>query len=215
MFKTVDKERFITLMALVVILSALLGLWWETTHSAKPELSPASVWSAVEHGALGLTVFLFLFTKFLWKWEILHHLGIVKYPNLAGRWEGVGKGGTFGTEYRVICTITQDAWTIDWDCDVKADPVKLDRITSRNKSIAVDFMTDLRSLYLYVIYRNEIDDPSDPAKHGADHHGACRLAVIGSENSKQELKGDYWTNKKTAGHTCTSGVFHLVRAQPS
>ena len=29
-----------------------------------------------------------LFDKFIWKWKILHKLGIIKIPNLNGKWKG-------------------------------------------------------------------------------------------------------------------------------
>ena len=35
-----------------------------------------------------LAFYILLFDKFIWKWKILHKLGIIKIPNLNGKWKG-------------------------------------------------------------------------------------------------------------------------------
>jgi hypothetical protein len=215
MFKTVDKEKFISLMALVVVSSALFGAWLEkifvSPHHIELTLSAAR--SAVEHGALGLTIFLYLFAHFIWKMRILRWLGIVKYPNLSGKWVGGGRSSTFANEYPVICRISQDAWGVSWDFEVYGKGTA-GGVTSSNKPLAVEFTNDdAQTLFLNVVYQNGVK-LSNKAGFSANHNGACRLELSREVDPKtgtivRSLEGVYWTNKTTDAFKCTTGEFLL------
>jgi len=220
MFKTVDKEKFLSLMAIVAVLSYVLGAKLDDLFVEHPHTETiwAAISSGVEHVTLGFTVFLPIFSTFLWKLAIFRWLGVVKFPDLSGTWKGTGKSATLSTEYLVNCKISQDAWTVSWNCVVFGQG-EGNEPTSQNKCLAATFTKDeLDNLFLTVLYRNEVQTGS-PAKFSADHWGACRLKFQKTRNrqasgSVLSLDGDYWTNKSVNECKCTAGKFALQK-EPS
>src|SRR4051812_36982500 len=72
----VHKDRFIYSMVLVVLLSVWMGNRFG--HYG---------WDLLEWGTTGVGVYLFLFSKWIWKWPILRDW-FVRYPDLTGTWTG-------------------------------------------------------------------------------------------------------------------------------
>lgn len=63
----------------------------------------------------GFTIFGFvflIFDKFLWKWDVLYKVGIVKTPNLIGTWEGklFSSYHQFKTDMPA-CIVIKQTWT--------------------------------------------------------------------------------------------------------
>lgn len=77
---SVDYDRKIIYFTLVVIsisLTSLINLIFTFSHFGM--------------SVTGFTIFglvFVVFDKFLWKWRFLFKLGIVKTPNISGKWEG-------------------------------------------------------------------------------------------------------------------------------
>jgi hypothetical protein len=60
-------------------------------------------------------VFLALFSALLWKLPVSRWFGLIRYPNLTGTWKGtLVPGNPKFEKMETSCTITQDAWTLQW-----------------------------------------------------------------------------------------------------
>jgi predicted pore-forming effector associated with SMODS systems len=212
MLKTVNEQRFWWLISLVVLTSAAIEYLILKLAGPHPEPTYDTAKSLVEAGAFGLAVFLFVFSKFLWKWKLLRQFDVVKYPNMSGYWTGKGYSNTFGTEYQLKCVISQNAWTLCWESWTD---------NSTNTSIAAEIVQDeAKRLVLSIMYRNDTDR-SNLAEHSADHHGACLLILYPPDARSLEegisvgcrLQGSYRTNKVKGDTSCSTGTFNLIWQQ--
>lgn len=134
------------------------------------------------------------FTKWIWKWEILHPWFVVT-PDLSGRWEG--------TLHYVWTTEDGERNEDDRDTTVTIIQsfnhivVKLGTVESSSRSVAASFDIDeKRGVFdLYYTYINEpLVTLQDRSKI---HYGTTRLKF--DLHNPTSLKGEYWTSRGTKG----------------
>lgn len=135
-----------------------------------------------------------LFTKWIWKWKLLHPWFVEK-PDLSGKWEG--------TLHYVW--IKEDCIREEGDRDTSVSitqtfnhiVVKLGTLESTSRSVATSFDIDEhRGISdLYYTYINEskvtIQDRSKI------HYGTARLTF--DLKNPTTLTGEYWTSRDTKG----------------
>jgi len=136
-------------------------------------------------------IFYFLFDRYVWKWSMLHRLGIVRVPDISGKWHGkvIPAGGTAATgrltvEKDIEVTIAQ-TWT----------QIRIRGATdsSRFQSISANLLVeDERSLsYEYV------NEPSvDAVATMHVHRGITRLKI---DTVAGTLEGDYFSGRDRQG----------------
>lgn len=146
-------------------------------------------------------VLVWLFTKWIWKWNILHPWFVVT-PDLSGKWdgtlhyiwnvkEGERKEGDRDTTVIIIQTFNHIV-------------VKQGTKESTSRSVAASFDIDEhRGVFdLYYTYVNEpkitIQDRSKI------HYGTSRLTF--DLHNPTTLTGDYWTSRDTKGTISLSKV---------
>ena len=128
------------------------------------------------------SVFYWLFDRHVWRFKLLHRLGLVKIPDLNGRWAGSvdSSYGESGAMYPVSLSITQ-TWS--------KIAIRLDSDHSRSYSqIGAIRNLDLITPELAYIYSN------DPKIHAADSMEAHRGTAI-LELSEPALTGLYYTGR--------------------
>jgi hypothetical protein len=150
-------------------------------------------------GLYGL--FFWLFDKYIWRWPLLHKLGAVRVPVLAGKWhasavpvdtEGVSKGKTASSQLRVqirqrwlSISISGEAaqsnfWSVSGYVEAKGPAV-----------LGYEF----------------VNEPAVAAPVTMQtHRGTVRL-VLGEDGTT--LKGDYYSGRGRQN----LGTFELVRVQ--
>ncbi len=135
-----------------------------------------------------------LFTKWIWKWKLLHPWFVVT-PDLSGTWKG--------TLHYVW--ITEDGVRNEGDRDTTVTiiqsfnhiVIKLGTVESTSHSVAASFDIDERRGIsdLYYTYINEpmvtIQDRSKI------HYGTTRLTF--DLHNPTSLVGEYWTSRDTKG----------------
>jgi SMODS-associating 2TM, beta-strand rich effector domain len=208
MLRNVREEWFYSAIAVTVLGAALAKYLWLTARGGTFTWDLKGLWDLSETGALGLTAFVFVFSKWLWKIDLLRQIGFVKYPNLSGTWKGQWESARTGETLPVNCTIEQDAWDLSW---------KTWQPKSENISFVAQFTgyEKTQDLKLAIVYRNE-PDQGVIAEFGAAHTGVCLLSVqpISEENAPKsscpwKLTGDYMTNKRIQGVSGTTGSLRL------
>ena len=156
-----------------------------------------------------MTVFIFVFSKWLWKFDPLRRIGLVKYPNLSGTWKGKMVSARTGESLPVNCTIQQDAWDLSW---------KTWQPHSENTSFVAQFTGGERTQdqALAIVYRNK-PDQGERARQGVAHDGACLLFLqeVPTEKGAKPafrwtLVGDYMTNKEIDGISGSTGTLTLA-----
>jgi hypothetical protein len=209
MLKNVREEWFYSVLAVVVVGTALAKFLWVTSGGTPFTWDLKGVWDLAEAGALGLTVFVFVFSKWLWRLDLLRQIGLVKYPDLSGTWKGEMVSARTGEKLPVNCTIEQDAWDLSW---------KTWQPESENISFVAQFTGNEKTqdLALAIVYRNR-PDQGTRAEHGVAHDGACLLSLQQVPNEKAtksgipwKLTGDYMTNKEINGIGGSTGALTLA-----
>jgi hypothetical protein len=204
MLKTVREDWFVYILVAIALISAAIHYMLLQIFGDHPQLSLEVLRSLIDTGVLSVTVFLFVFSKWLWKLPALQKIGLVKFPDLSGTWEGELITSIDGTKLPLNCTIRQNPWSIAWECWTPH---------SKNSSITTQLVIDEASddAVLSIVYRN-VADQGNAAQHSVDHHGACLLDLVRKEGELRastdwKLIGSYWTNKKVNGRSGTTGTF--------
>lgn len=213
MLKNVREEWFYSILAAIVVGAALAKYLWLTSGGKSFNWDLEGVWDLCETGALGLTIFVFVFSRWLWKIDLLRRIGLVKYPNLSGTWKGEMVSARGGESLPVNCTIEQDAWDLSW---------KTWQPASENISFVAQFTGSAKTqdLALAIVYRNK-PDQGNRGKYGAAHDGACLLflqelspADVRDLGFRWKLVGDYMTNKEIDGIPGSTGSLCLSFLSP-
>ena len=143
-----------------------------------------------------------LFTKWIWKWKILHPWFVVK-PDLSGRWEG---------KLHYIWT-DKDGVRNEGDRDTKVTiiqsfnhiVVKLRTIESTSRSVAASFDID-EHRGISDLYYTYINEPKVTIQDRSKiHYGTTRLTF--DLHHPTTLTGEYWTSRDTKGIMSLSKVF--------
>jgi hypothetical protein len=143
-----------------------------------------------------ITIVVLLFKKYLWKCKILKRW-LVLVPNLNGIWKGVIHSNWINLEreekdstIETTLSIKQSLFHIS--CIMKSNEMKSNSITA---NFIIDESNQILKLsYVYISEPNQnIRDRSQI------HYGTIMFDILQSENNKIELKGNYWTDRKTIG----------------
>jgi len=131
-------------------------------------------------------IFWGLFDRWLWRCRLLRAIGLVKVPDLGGRWHGQGVSSYADRtgerqEFNIEVTITQ-RWT---KCLVHLET----RRSQSNSIIGAIVVGDVRRPALSYEYRNQ------PQPHAAEsmhtHLGMARLEMVDAAL----LEGEYYTGR--------------------
>ena len=134
-------------------------------------------------------ILVWLFTKWIWKWKLLHPWFVVT-PDLSGKWEGTlhyvwnGNEGDRDTSVIIIQTFNHIV-------------VKLGTVESTSRSVAASFDIDYHkgTSDLYYTYINE---PMVTIQNRSQiHYGTTRLTF--DVHNLTSLVGEYWTSRNTKG----------------
>jgi hypothetical protein len=128
-------------------------------------------------------VFLWLFDRWVWRWDLLRTVGLVKVPDLNGKWKGIGVS-SFKEEEK----LKEYNVEVDFRQRWRSLCVFLDTETSRSQSVIAGFLiSDKRNPLLSYEYQN------DPRPHSAKtmrpHRGMTRLELV----APTILDGEYYT----------------------
>lgn len=202
MLNTVRQDWFFFILAAVVLISAIL----HQVISVFLGHPQPTLYALAGSGATGLTIFVFLFSKWLWKWSFWHRIGLVTFPDLTGTWSGhlvSGIANNPQSKLPLECVIKQDAWSISW---------KAWTAHSENRSISATLFKDEvhDDIKLAIVYENLVKHGA-AAAYSADHRGATILELRTDNTRTLALIGSYWTNKKVGAQFGTTGTFDLQR----
>ncbi len=135
-----------------------------------------------------------LFTKWIWKWKLLHPWFVEK-PDLSGKWEG--------TLHYVW--IKEDCIREEGDRDTSVSitqtfnhiVVKLETIESTSRSVATSFDID-EHRGISDLYYTYINEPKVTIQDRSKiHYGTARLTF--DLKNPTTLTGEYWTSRDTKG----------------
>ena len=140
-----------------------------------------------------------LVNRFAWRWRLVQRVGLVRTPDLSGKWEGTlhSSYDYHGTPHPVRVSIEQTWSRI---C------VRFSTASSRSHSVAATVLREgpLGVTIIYV-YKNEpLADAIDPMH---PHSGTACLSLT----DEGELVGDYYSGRGRKNH----GHLALTRNAPS
>ena len=124
-----------------------------------------------------------LFDRHLWRSRLIHKLGLVKTPNLAGRWQGyLTSSFDHHTKRYDLCVQIVQSWT--------QISVLLSTATSASRScVAVIQVADPEGVAL--IYQYENQPVADATSTMHMHYGTAMLRMSGGT----KLTGDYYAGR--------------------
>ncbi|MDR1087663.1 MAG: hypothetical protein LBL16_05505 [Endomicrobium sp.] len=140
-----------------------------------------------------ITILAIVFNRYLWKISIFHKW-FVLVPNLNGKWEGNISSNWKNLEQpqqvKTFLSIKQSLSYIS--CVMTTEEMK-------SRSITTDFKmdTDNQKLELSYIYMSEPE--LNFREKSPIHYGAIIFDIIKSGNDIIQLKGNYWTDRKSNG----------------
>ena len=177
------KNIAIVTVVLSVILSIFLMLVLD--------VSPKYLYLKVGLVTTCLTIFWYVYDKYLWKIGAFRLNGwLCSTPDVSGRWEGCLDRDGEGCPHKFVVEIYQTMTTI-----------KLYTYSSRSKgeSISVKFTKDqLGGKYKLITYwRTNAGALSENQPHKNQFHGLSEFDIILNKGSKQ-LDGIYFTNRNPA-----------------
>jgi SMODS-associating 2TM, beta-strand rich effector domain len=184
MWPHVDTKSFLTALAVLAVATIALLTNFFTSRMD----DPVSLWSLAGKVTLVWGVFVFAFEKWIWRWPLSQHIGLVKSPDLTGTWRGQLHSETFGTTDDVTVSIRHSLSELIF---VLATPAAI----NTSQAAALRFMN--RDFVLFVLYDSQ-PRGKDAAPETRPHTGALRLTFYqGSKRPSRQwtLSGDYWTNK--------------------
>ncbi|HHW6793262.1 TPA: hypothetical protein ACU2YK_002666 [Staphylococcus aureus] len=123
-----------------------------------------------------------LFDKFIWKWKILNKLGIIKIPNLNGRWEGQFQSSYYDFKENLpVSLIIEQSWS---KICIKGK-FNHSKSSSNTASIKVNLGKEIKLLYSY--YNDK--KPEYYNLGTSNHRGYANLEIY--ENA---MEGNYFND---------------------
>jgi len=139
-----------------------------------------------------------IFDNHIWRWPMFRKIGLVKIPDLNGRWRGYVSSSfdKTATTKSVVVNIRQ-SWT--------RMSIKLQTETSQSHSLIGSILTEQPAgITMSYEYINEPKPNAPDTMHS--HRGTARLMVLNRGNI---LAGEYYTGKDRLNY----GLIHLERSQ--
>lgn len=180
-YATNSKER-VNVIFLITLFSILL---WLGSHELLLRIPKyENNWSGLLHGPSIAAIFLIIYRLFnvhIWKWNVWRKIGLVKIPNLNGRWYGFVKSSyNSETKYNVSQEIKQN-WT-HMSIHFATEKARSHSFTG---SVLVDQPEGEIIHYAYRCFPVVDADPTMGA-----HRGTTIVILIGNN----KLEGQYYTS---------------------
>ncbi|RMH33655.1 MAG: hypothetical protein D6694_15480 [Gammaproteobacteria bacterium] len=135
-----------------------------------------------------------LFDKRLWRHKWLHRVGVVKVPDLNGRWSAKGHSSTYNEDFSGHIHIRQ-TWT--------HISITMETESSRSHSLTASLLLNQpEGIILSYEYRNEPKPNALPTMHV--HRGTAVLRL----NEEGQLEGEYYSGRDRMNY----GSLSLKRA---
>ena len=142
-----------------------------------------------------------LFDNWLWRLPHLRLLGLIKVPDLTGRWTGyVTSSFDQHAERREVAVEISQTWT--------RLAIRLRSKESRSNSIVASVLTESHAEGCQVVYKFRNEPIVGAEKEMEAHQGTATLYV---ERDGAALEGDYYSGRGRANE----GRIHLSRAAGS
>jgi hypothetical protein len=143
-----------------------------------------------------ITIIAIIFNKYLWQLSIFKNW-LVLVPNLNGKWRGV-----INPDW--VSPITKEkSEPIETSLSIKQSLVHIScvMITSEMKShsITYDFMIDASNQVLKLGYIYMSEPNLNVREKSQIHYGTTIFDIVKLEDNHIQLKGGYWTDRKTSG----------------
>jgi hypothetical protein len=189
------ERRFVPLL----LASLAIALAWTSSRLIAILHLSAPWWVDAPSSMAFYGVLYTLFDKYLWRKSFIHKLGLVRVPNLAGRWRGYLTTSFDGhsKRYDLILTIFQ-SWT--------QITVYLTTLTSMSRSCAAMLQVDDPE-GTALIYQYQNQPLADATKTMHMHFGTAMLRMSEGDG----LTGDYYAGRDRE----TFGLICCRRLKPS
>jgi len=179
----------------IVFFLAMLSIFIAYSfHSLLTKTGAQWPWWAETPSAMGVLGVLYtLFDNKLWRYRWLHRIGVVKVPDLNGRWSVKGHSSTYGEDFFGEALIRQ-TWT--------HISIAIETQHSRSHSLTASLLLNqLNGITLSYEYRNEPKPSAKTTMHA--HRGVAILYL----RDKNLLEGEYYSGRDRQNY----GVFRLER----
>ncbi len=140
-------------------------------------------------------IFIFLFSKFIWKWKIFKNW-LIPFPNMNGTWKGFIHSTWIDPVTNLhpdpiptILTIEQSFFNIS--CVMRTAEMS-------SFSFIGGFVIDKENQILRIVYTYDSIPKQTVKDRSAQHYGSIIFNI--SENPQKEMFGEYWTGRKTTGN---------------
>lgn len=170
-------KRYLAIIAVVSILAFLVYIY----------LFNLSIKEAVSWSISTISFIVLFFIQFAWKWKIFCGW-LVPFPNLNGCWKGNLESSFKGTSQKIPVElfIKQTFLHIQ---------IKLGTEESKSNSIAASFNIDTDREIKQLCYSYQNNPKGKLQESSPIHYGS----VIFDIESNDEMRGQYWTSRKTVG----------------
>jgi len=180
-YTTVSNERKLISIYIAVI-SILLAWVLNRVLGVMPFTLP---WWIEAPSVIGFYSLLYaIFDRYLWSWQILRRLGIVKVPNLSGSWNGyvASSFDEYAVKHDATIRIFQN-WT----------KIAIILETNYSKSVSLIAAIVTENPIGIVLNYEYLNEPKANAKHTMHaHRGVARLTL---QPDGKALEGDYYTGR--------------------
>ncbi len=184
-----NKKIYVGILAIVSIVIYLVVIW------ALP-VSEGLLFNNVKAISTTISVdgvFIWFFTKYIWKWRYLHGW-LVPFPDLNGTWRGEIKSTWIDPVSKqrpnpipVILTVNQSFLSVS--CVMRTEEME-------SYSFISDFIVDKEKQILKIIYSYDSIPKQTVKDRSPQHYGTI---IFNITNSNSTLTGDYWTGRKSTG----------------
>jgi len=190
-----EKKLILFILALISMGAAWLLYEFMTWVGSQTNLTPPW-WIEMPSVLTFYGAFYAIFDKWIWRKNIVRKLGLVRIPDLSGKWKGYLKTSHdgFKKEYEATLEIFQ-SWT--------QIGISQQTQTSRGQSfVATIFAKEPDAKRLFFMYQNRPKADTDPNMH--QHIGSAQLVL-----SDGILSGDYYNCERDRP---TYGTLHFQKA---
>lgn len=139
-----------------------------------------------------------VFENWLWRWDLLRKINVVKVPDLRGRWQGHAASSFDQHSQRLDATIEiKQSWT--------KISITMETANSKSNSLIAGITTE--SPGGPTINHEYCNEPKSNAQTGMHaHRGTARL-VFKKENNTEMFEGEYYSGRDRQNH----GSLHFKR----
>lgn len=182
-YATNSKER--TTVPLYIAVLSVFAAW--SLFTAPEPVRDAIPWWVDAPSVMGFFLLFYnLFDRWVWKWKLLHRLGIVRVPNLNGTWHG--EVSSSYDEHK-----TKKEATLDIAQTWLHMEIALRTETSSSQSLMASLtVNDLGGAALDYVYLNE---PRPAAIESMQMHRGTAVLNFNRSGGKDTLDGQYYTGR--------------------